>query len=1096
MKRKQTVLALVLALCLAGFALWGLSREQEQPRQEQTGQSPALTTELVFSELCTKNETILADNSGRHRDYAEIYNGGAPVSLAGFCLTDGRGKSEPFGDVVLATGEYFLIFLGSDLTGFSLGASGGDCIQLLAPDGKVAAQANTLPSGEDEVMVLQGKEYVLTKEASPGFANDEEGVKMFREGKRAEDPALVISEMLVQNVSSLPDENGQFYDAAELYNRSENPILLGDFYLSDSLQERFRYRLPEITLPSGAFIPVLCDGKEGVDENGMLHVPFGLSGGDTLCLTGRDGFYVDVAVQYSGEDISLLYMEDGTYAPGAVSLGYSNDEEGSTRFFESRMDENAPLVISEVLLSASDVPYAGRITDVIEICNRSEETVSTGGWFLSDGGDPYAYGLPQGELAPGECLVIPCSREETGFSLSSSDTLRLTSPDYKTASLVSCALSQSMQSLCFADGAYALGAVTLGFANTPEGELAYVESTLPEGLRISEMMSANRSYLKGGYARTCDWIELYNASEEEIQLKDYCLTDDSGELRSTPLPERTLKPGEYWVALLADSTTNLRKDLPALPLTLSSRGETLYLTRDGEIVDHVNLPELETDQAYGRPEGKAEFSLLSTPTPGKTNSAGAEISANPISLTAQGAHDGIEYLEIQLSAPGEIYYTTDCQRPGRSAKHYTGPIRLTETTVIRAIAYEEGKKPSQVVDFTYVVNEDHALPVASLVTDPANLWDFNTGIYVEGPNGEEKFPHKGANYWQRWEKLATVSLFEMEGGGFYEPCGIRIFGAYSRALPIKAFSCFFRDAYGSPDLDYPLFGKEGLDTYESFIFRAGGQDYYRARMRDVLITSLVADHTTVAVQKYRPVVLYLNGKFWGVYFIREKLNENYVAGNYNTTPEEAIITAYNGGGVPEYRQLIQYVRTHDLSVQEHYDYVCSQVDIQNYMDYIIGEIWIGNADIDNIRFFKTPGEKWRWIMYDTDFGMWNVEYNSVADHLYPGGTGGYNAVDNDLIVKLLKNPEFKKAFLSRMAWQMNTIWTEETVGARIDELVALIGRDMEKDCKRWNREYSTWQGWVQDLRDYVPKRNKYLLTCIQDYFDLSKAQMREYGFEV
>lgn len=1096
MKGKQTVLALTLVACLVGFALWGLSREQVQPPKEQEGQSQTLVAELVFSELCAKNETIIADNSGRHRDYAELYNGGAPISLDGFCLTDGRGKSEPFGDVTLASGEYFLVFLGTDLTDFSLGSSGGDCIQLLDPDGKVVAQTNTIPCGEDEVMVLQGKEYVLTKEASPGFANDEEGVKMFREGKRAEDPALVISEVLVQNVSSLPDENGQFYDAAELYNRSESPILLSDFYLSDSLQERFRYRLPEIVLPAGDYLTVFCDGKMGQDDEGRLHVPFGLSMGDVLCLTGKDGFYVDAPVTYPGEDVSLLLQEDGTCVSGAVSLGYSNDEEGSTRFFESRMDENAPLVISEVLLSASDVPYAGRITDVIEIFNRSQETVSTAGWFLSDGGDPYAYSLPQVELAPGECLVIPCSREETGFFLSASDTLRLTGPNYKTASFVPCAMSQGMQSLCFADGAYALGAVTLGFTNTPEGEQAYLESTLPEGLRISEMMSANRSYLKGGYAKTCDWIELYNASDEDILLSEYYLTDDSGELRQYSLPEKTLKPGEYWVALLADSTTNLRKDLPALPFTLSSRGETLYLTRDGEIVDYVNLPELNTDQAYGRPDGVAGFSLLSTPTPAKANSQGAEVTPDPISLTVQGAHDGVEYLEVELSSPGEIYYTTDCQRPGKGSTRYTGPIRLTETTVIRAIAYEDGKKASQVVDFTYVLNQNHALPVASLVTDPANLWDFDTGIYVEGPNGAPEFPHKGANYWQRWEKLATVSLFEMEGGGFYEPCGIRIFGAYSRALPIKAFSCFFRDAYGAPDLDYPLFGEEGLDTYESFIFRAGGQDYYRARMRDVLITSLIADHTTVAVQKYRPVVLYLNGKFWGVYFIREKLNENYVAGNYNTTPEEAIITAYNGGDVPEYRQLIQYVRTHDLSVQEHYDYVCSQVDIQNYMDYIIGEMWIGNADIDNIRFFKTPGEKWRWIMYDTDFGMWNVEYNSVADHLYPGGTGGYNAVDNDLIVKLLKNPEFKDAFLSRMAWQMNTIWTEETVCARIDELVALIGQDMEKDCKRWNSKYSTWQGWVQDLRDYVPKRNKYLLTCIQDYFNLSKAQMRDYGFQV
>ena len=210
------------------------------------------------------------------------------------------------------------------------------------------------------------------------------------------------------------------------------------------------------------------------------------------------------------------------------------------------------------------------------------------------------------------------------------------------------------------------------------------------------------------------------------------------------------------------------------------------------------------------------------------------------------------------------------------------------------MACEPGKLPSKVVDLTYVVNEGHNLPVVSLVTEPDNLWNYYTGIYVEGPGANPEFPHVGANYWLPWEKAASVSLFETDGSGFSQNCGLSIFGAYSRALSAKAFSCFFRDVYGASELNYALFGEEGLSSYESFILRIGGQDFLKARVRDVLITSLVAEQTNVAVQKYRPVVLYLNGEFWGVYFIREKINENYVAGNYNVLPEDVTLCVANG----------------------------------------------------------------------------------------------------------------------------------------------------------------------------------------------------------
>lgn len=198
----------------------------------------------------------------------------------------------------------------------------------------------------------------------------------------------------------------------------------------------------------------------------------------------------------------------------------------------------------------------------------------------------------------------------------------------------------------------------------------------------------------------------------------------------------------------------------------------------------------------------------------------------------------------------------------------------------------------------------------------------------------------------------------------------------------------------------------------------------------------------------------------------------------------------------DYSSLIQYVRSHDLSEQEHYDYVCSQMDVVNYMDYIIGEIWIANGDNGNIKFFRIPGMKWTWIMYDTDWGFTGPSIDTVSEHLNPWGTGSGDAFSTSLINGLFENDGFREEFLRRFAWQMNTIWTEENILARVDELAALLEHDLVKDYKRWNRSYNDWLNDVEQVRTFARERHSKVVVYIQNYFHLTDAQMREYGFPV
>ncbi len=1104
-KNRETGITMLLAVCLLATVAVGLAIDRYR---SVTNVVPGETEEvdLLITEVCAKNTSIVEDGGGKHADYIEIYNRGTNCDLEGFTLSDGKQTSEPFGPTPLASGEYKVLFIGRESTGFSLSASGGETVTLRNRDGMVAAQMTTVSMLEDQVMLWNGTGYELSDSPSPGFPNTNAGRLAFTQGEPDENPSVVVSELLASNRGSLPDENGMFCDAVELCNLTDAPVSLGGYYLSDRKENRFRYALPSVTLPSGGYLVVFCGGETS-DSPSSPHAGFGLSAGETLFLTAPSGKYVSVEVPSLPDDCSLSLV-NGAYSESPITLGFSNDEAGEIAFLNSRIDADSPLVISELLLAGDGTPVGGMLCDAVEICNRSDAPVDTAGWYLTDNEDPCRYALPARTLASGEYLVLYCDRQSeeghTGFGLSAGETVRLICPDFRYSEPVTCVFAGDGKSLRREeDGgevAYRSGEVTIGYANTEDGAKQFAASAATAGLCISEVLASNTRTLRGPYGTCCDWVELVNVSDAPIDLSGWYLSDDPDELRQGALPAQTIAPGEYFVVFLSRTTENLLSGYPVLPFGLSSEGDRLYLTHEdgGTLVvaDSVVTPGLPSDVSYGRPQGQEGFSALTEPSPGSANSASAALSETPSALTAQGVYNDVDGLDVRLSGPGEIHYTLDCSEPTVASPVLDGEIHLTESTVVRAICCEPGKEPSRILDLTYLLNEGHTLPVASLVTTPENLWDYYTGIYVEGPGAEAEFPHIGANYWQTWEKEATVSLFETDGGGFTSPCGIRIFGAFSRVLEMKSFSCFFRASYGNSSLDYPLFGEEGLNSYEAFLFRNTGQDYAMARMRDPLLSDLIGSMTDVAVQKNRPVVLYLNGEFWGVYYIREKINENYVAGNYNVEPEQVDLARANGAGSSAYQQLISYVRSHNLAEQEAYDYVASQIDVDEYIDYIISEIYIANIDNGNIKFFRANGGKWTWILYDVDQSFRSAEFDTVSEHLNPNGTGSMDRFSTALINGLLRNSGFREKFLRRFGWQLTNVWAEERVLAAIDSYEQAILPEMERDCEHWNLRFSDWQQEVEGVRTFARRRTEYVISHLKTYFSLSEDDLREYGFPV
>lgn len=1064
-----------------------------------------------INEICSSNNSIIADENGNFSDYIELYNYGDTFLMTGFGLSDDTSNSVSytFGEIEFGAGEHMIVFLDGINVPFRLNGGGNEYIALVAFDGTVICSATTVASASNQVMLYSDAGYTVSDTPSPGFPNTEQGVSDFKNGSIDSAPELVISEVFIANGSSLPDFEGDFCDIIELRNATDRDISLDGYFLSDDEEFRYSYALPAITLEAGKYLVVFASGKGTVTDSGEIHADFKLSEGERVCLSKANKYTYCDAV-YGGVNLSnsRMFGEDGTIGYGIMTAtpGFSNDESGITELQRARWSTNGALVISEVLLSSDELAYGGSIRDVIEITNISDGEVSTEGWYLSDSeDDPYEYALPVTTLAPGETAVLYAERSDsafaTGFALSESETLYLTSPEFKIASSVSCVPAGRGNSLNRGfgdDGEYFYSDTpSIGFANDDQGKKACSDRMLPDTVRISEAVSVNNSYLAGPYGTYYDFCELYNPTDSDIYLDGWFISDDPETIRKASLDGIKVPAYGYAVIILTTDGKNAPSGYPVVGISLSSGGETLLLSNGDTVIDCMVIPALGSDASFGRPDGESGFALLSSATPKQKNSdARDDETASPTASVNPGVFDGITNLKVELSGEGTIYYTLDCTTPDASSAVYTGPFTLTSTTVIRCCAIKDGCLMSDVVDLTYVINEGHQLEVVSLVTEPDNLWDYYHGIYVTGPGASSEFPYVGANYWQQWEKEASVSFYAADGSGFYEPCGIRIFGAYSRALAMKSISCFFRSEYGCSELEYQLFTDSDIEVYEAFILRNTGQDFKKARMRDAMIASLVGEMTDVDVQNSRPVVLYLNGEFWGVYYIREKINTNYFAAHYNVSDDKVEIARASGTNSESYQAMIKFVKNNSLAVQENYDYVCSLVDIDNYMDYIIAEIYIGNTDNGNIRFYQVEGMKWRWIMFDVDHGFRSVNTDTVADHLNPGGTGSMNRFPTTLINGLLKNNEFKDAFLRRFAWQIDNIWNVDKVIARIELFESRIEHDMQRDCVKWENSYSSWQSEVESLKYFARNRESYVLDDIQAYFNLSDSQMREYGFNI
>ena len=548
---------------------------------------------------------------------------------------------------------------------------------------------------------------------------------------------------------------------------------------------------------------------------------------------------------------------------------------------------------------------------------------------------------------------------------------------------------------------------------------------------INEVCPDNDSYAAPD-GKKHDWIELYNSGKTAADISGWALSDKADQPKKYVFPSGTQIPAEGRLVVFCDSDA-AANDNRIAPFGISASGETLVLTdSNGRTAQTITFGYLAKDTSYGQyPEGSGQYYTVKS-TPGKANEApeGSNAVHAPSFSHDSGFYDSSFKLTLTADPGCDIYYTTDGSDPVYGSAQYTAPLTIEDMTntknrlsartdivpdgaeaprgnvdkavIIRAVAVKDGIA-SEYITKTYFLGKTNSgyykdMKVVSLVTDPANLFDKDKGIYCLGKeyeqyNGGQKNPWDiPANYRMKgkeWERPAHVTFFENGKQVLDQNIGIRIKGAFSRCIAQKSFNLYTRKEYGKPELEYDFFsGKatkakngKAIKEYDGLVIRNGGNDNTGAFFRDSINQTLVADRS-FATQANTECIVFIDGEFWGIYQMMEKINRGYLSSHYGVKKdsiamiENGALEEGNDNDLRDWRSLCDGIANGSLSYEE----ISDKLDIQGFIDYFAAQIYWCNADWPQNNFSAWRSNendetnpyadgKWRMILFDTESGQ-------------------------------------------------------------------------------------------------------------------------------
>ena len=673
------------------------------------------------------------------------------------------------------------------------------------------------------------------------------------------------------------------------------------------------------------------------------------------------------------------------------------------------------------------------------------------------------------------------------------------------------------------------------------------------------MVSFNDSGLADEDGDHPDWIEIYNGGSQAGYFRGYGLSDDETNPFKWIVPTRVISAGGFLLVFASGKDRTNSIQLHA-NFSIRSEGEALFLTRpDGTRADQWAVHSIPRDFSLGRkPDGSTNLCFFPTPTPGTKNlgQAFASFAPTPVFSDPGGFHTNSISLTITSAPDAQVRFTLNGSEPTTNSPLYSGPLLINDrsaatnllsmisgtstanqhtdgwfppdglvnkSTVVRARAFQPNAWPSPVVTHTYCVwtnaFQRYTLPVISISISTNDLFDYTNGIYMLGKvftdytnshPGETLTGHTPANYTQRgnaWERPAHLEYFEPGGNlGWEQNVLVDIQGQSTRSFRQKTLGIKARnDAAPTDTIAYDLWpglaDRKGLPLvqFENLRLANSGNDWNETMFRDSLCHQLAAP-TRVDTLAYSPVILFLDGEYWGIQNAREQLDPGFAANHYGVPKGDVVICEADGSlvdGLPgdelHYRTMRAFIETNDVTTAANYAWINTRMDVQNFITYQATEIYIANADWphNNIRYWRRRTAqfepdapyghdgRWRWAMFDTDLSYghpWSGGYgeNSLSCALNPTGRPGLIAPWSTVIFRrLMLNPRFRAEYINTMADLLNSVFTETRAGNMVNQMQATLANSVAEHINRWRTmggSVNSWSNNVRIMRTFASQR--------------------------
>ncbi|MCI9429846.1 MAG: hypothetical protein HFI94_06885 [Lachnospiraceae bacterium] len=661
-------------------------------------------------------------------------------------------------------------------------------------------------------------------------------------------------------------------------------------------------------------------------------------------------------------------------------------------------------------------------------------------------------------------------------------------------------------------------------------------------IKINEICSNDETILLDvdGNIRLSDYIELYNGGMFDYRIEGLYLSDNENELKKYEIPAGVIRAGGYLLVLLDGNAS----------FGISRYGETVYLSdRNGNVIDQVDCIALGGDTGYSRvPDGSENLSAREC-TPGWSNNWATRYLQAPSFSCESGFYGEAFDLVIFSEEDAKIFYTLDGSIPTEQSIAYEGPIRVSDVssqenkwsmredisagfltdeikkmgegaflpgyrapdapvdkcTVLRAVCIDEEGNRSPVASASYFVDYGskagyEGMNVLSVMTDPDNLFDNDRGIYVLGSvyDAYKNSDHPqwidsdwewwSANYTQRgrdWEREACLQFFDTGGKLLLsKEGGIRIQGGRTRGKAQKSLNLYARKEYdGQGRFQADFFGS-GYEPKRMTLFT--GADDNIAKIKDYMMSCIMGSRH-FSMMEFVPYVMFLDGEYWGCYWLTEKYDDKYFQYHYGVDAEDVVMIKHgmievgNEEDLKLYQEMRSFLINTDLAVDRNYQKACELVDMESLIDYYAAEIYIGRYGdwpSGNFALWRTREEgigtygdgRWRWILFDVNSG--SMEY-FVAEN----DTLAEVMEKDELFASLMENEKFREQFRQVILDMARTEFLPEKTEVFIDDYRATMGETLQKEYERF---YGGIQERTMDL-DYIMEDMKKFFVRRYDY---------------